>query len=86
MSDSIKESQVVLTVQAIRINPKLTVFKISQLYNVLRSTFRDRFDSKCVRRDNMPNSRKLNNIEEECILHYILEVIDQGYPSRFEDV
>jgi hypothetical protein len=76
ISDSIKESRIVLAVQAIRTNSKLTVFKVNQLYNVFRSILYNRFDGKYVRRDSISNSRKLNDIEKECILYYILKIIN----------
>jgi hypothetical protein len=86
MSDLITESRMVLAVQEIRKNLKLTVLNVCRIYDVPRITLRRRFDGKYVRRDSMSNSRKLSDIEEKCILHYIFELVDQRYPPRFEDV
>ena len=80
------ESRVILALEAIRTGSKLSIRAVAKIYNVPATTIRRRRDGYIVRRDNMPNSRKMVDLEESCIVRYILELDSQGFPPRISHV
>ena len=67
MGSSLNEGQLLLAIQALRKDPKLTPTTIARIYNVARTTLRERLGGKPARRDISTNSRKLTNSEESVI-------------------
>ena len=56
------------------------------MYNVPRSTLRDRRAGKPLRRDCQPNSKKLTELEEEVIVSYILDLDQRGFAPTYAAV
>lgn len=80
------ESDILLAIAAIRNNSRLSRRAAAAIYNINFSTLCRRMNGQQSRRDKMPNSRKMNDIEESCIVRYILELDSQGFPPRMADV
>ncbi|KAL9567396.1 hypothetical protein ACKAV7_008471 [Fusarium commune] len=82
MSQPSKEARVILALQALQNDPKLSFRRAAQIYEVDRNTLRNRKNGRQSRRDTMANSRKLSKLEEETILQYALDLDSRGLPCR----
>lgn len=80
------EAGIILALQALEKNPKLSYRKAASIYNVPRTTLRARRDGRTSRRDCTANSKNLTNSEEIAILKYILQLDSQGLPPRYVNV
>jgi hypothetical protein len=86
MSSTSKEARVILALEALQNNTKLSLKAIAKLYNVPASTLRDRHAGWPVRRDCMANSKNLTQSEEEAIVQYITELDTRAFPPRLHSV
>jgi hypothetical protein len=86
MESSSKERNLILVLQAMKNNPKLTINAVVKLYEVPRTTFRCRYVGIPSRCDIPANSRKLTPIEESVLLEKILDLDTRGFQTRFVDV
>ena len=86
MATSSRESQILLAIEAIERNPKLSRRRAAAIYNVPESSLRDRMNGRTSRRDCRPNSHKLIDIEEETILQYTLDLDARGFSPRLASV
>lgn len=86
MPRTINESQVILAVNALRTNPKLKINTIAKIYNIPRTTLRDRLAGKQSRREISANSRKISDIEEESIVRYVIDLDSRSFPPRISGV
>jgi len=82
MSSQNKESQLVLAIEAINQDPKLSPWSAAKIYNVSRATLYRRLQGITSRRDTMPNSRILTDLEESTIIEYILDLDARSFPPR----
>ena len=86
MPPTLKEARVILAVEAIQDNPKLSIRAAAKIYNVAERTIRRRLAGHLARRDITPNSKKLTQLEEEAIVQFIIELIARAFPPRLRDV
>ena len=86
MPPTLKEARVILAVEAIRNNAKLSIAAAAKTYDVASRTIRRRLASIPARRDTTPNSRKLTQSEEEAIVRYIVELVARAFPPRLRGV
>ena len=77
------EAGIILALQALEKNPKLSYRKAASIYNVSRTTLQARRDGRTSRRDCTANLKKLTNSEERAIVKYILQLDSQGLPPRY---
>lgn len=80
------ECQIILAIQALQCNEKLSRRKAAAIYNVSETTLRARINGRTLKRDCRPNSQKLKETEEEVIVQYILDLDRRGFPSRLADM
>ncbi|KAM5527654.1 transposase [Fusarium oxysporum f. sp. phaseoli] len=80
MSQPSKEARVILALQALQNDPKLSFRRAAQIYEVDRNTLRNRKNGRQSRRDTVANSRKLLKLEEETVLQYALDLDSRGLP------
>ncbi len=80
------EARVILALEAIRKDQKLSIRAAAKTYDVSDRTLRRRRDGHLARRDTSPKSRKLTKSEEEAIVQYILELGTRSFPPRLCDV
>ena len=86
MPPSSKEDQIILALQAIKKDPSLSLRAAAKIYSIDFTTLSRRRRGRQSRRDRMPNSRKLVDLEESTIVRYILELDSQGFPPRLSHV
>ena len=86
MSSASKEARVILGLQALRNDTKLSLRATAKLYNVPVSTLGYRRTSRAVRRDLPANSRKLTDLEEKTIVQYVIELYKRAFPIRLSSV
>jgi hypothetical protein len=68
MPPTLKESRIVLALEALQNDEKLSLRAAAKLYNVPVSTLSYRRAGRPIRRDLPANSRKLIDLEEEAIV------------------
>ena len=82
MPPILKEAKIILALEAIQNNNKLSLRAAAKLYEIPFSTVRDRHAGRPARRDLPANSRRLTDSEEKAIIQYILELDARSFPLR----
>ncbi len=83
------EAQVLLALQALQSDPKLSARAAGKIYDVDHKKLSRRRRGMQSRRDIAANSRKLTDLEESVIVQYILNLDSKGFPlclSSVEDI
>jgi hypothetical protein len=86
MSQSSNEARILLALLALQNNPNLKTRRAATIYRVNYRTLYRRQDGIQSRRDSIPNSRKLSDLEEQTIVQFILDLDSRGFPSRLRFV
>ncbi len=86
MAKSYNEADLILAIEAIKKDPKLSMRRVAAMYNVRRTTLQARVNGRASRYDIMPNSRTMTDLEEEVIVKYILDLDARAFPPRLADV
>ena len=81
-----KEERILLAISAINNKQITQIAKAARLYNVPRSTLRDRLRGTNYRKDTRANSHKLTQNEEESLVQWILSLDQRGAPARPSDI
>ena len=74
MASAQKEAQLLLAIQAIQNMPKLSIRRVAATYNVSHTTLRARLNGRQTRRDTIPKSQKLTELEEIAIVQRVIEL------------
>jgi hypothetical protein len=80
------EANINITLHALQENPELSLRRAAQIYNTSRFALRRRMKGKASRRNTMPNSRKLSDLEEQTIVQYVLDLDSRGFSPRLRGV
>ena len=80
------EARIYLAIEAIRITKKMNVNRASKLYNVPRTTLRDRIAGRAPLAERRNAAHQLTEDEEETIIRYVLDLDSRGFPPRIEGV
>ena len=75
-----------MAIEAIKRDKNLSVRVAAKTYDVPYTTLQNRMRGRCARHDTRPNSLKLDVLEENCILQYILDLDTRGIPLKLTDV
>src|SRR6478736_9461848 len=86
MSQPSNEARILLALQALQNNPKLSLRRAADIYEVSRFALHRRQNGIQSRGDSIPNSRRLSDLEEQIIVQFILDLDSQGFPSRLRFV
>jgi hypothetical protein len=86
MSQSSSDARILLALQALHNNPKLSIRRAASIYNVRYTTLRNRKNGMQSRCDSIPNSRRLSDLGEQIIVQFILDLDSRGFPSRLRFV
>ena len=86
MENSSIESRIILALEALKKDPKLSIQSLASIYKVSRTTLQHRLTGRQSRRDISANSKKLTPIEETVLLETILDLDTQGFQARLTDV
>ncbi|KAJ0131121.1 putative glucan endo-1,3-beta-glucosidase eglC, partial [Fusarium oxysporum f. sp. albedinis] len=86
MSQPLDEARILLALQALQNDPKLSLRRASNIYKVNYWKLRRRQNGIQSRRDCIPNSRKLSDLEEQIIVQFLLDLDSRGFPARLRFV
>jgi hypothetical protein len=86
MTQPSNEARILLALQALQNNPKLSIRRAASMYKVRYGTLRNRKNGMQSRCDSIPNSRSLSDLEEKIIVQFILDLDSRGFPSRLRFV
>ena len=81
-----KESRMVLALEALKKDPKLSVRKAATLYKIPKSSLRARRAGKQPRHEIPTNLRKLTNLEEKVLLKRVLNLSTQGFQPQLSNI
>jgi hypothetical protein len=80
------ESQVILALQALENDPKLSLRAAARIFSVDPMKLSCRRHGQQSRHDIPANSRKLTDLEEAVIVQYILDLDSKGFPPRLSSI
>ena len=80
------EAKVILALEALKNDPKLSLKAAARLYSVPYTTLHRRRGGQPARRDCPANSRKLTVLDEETIVQYVIELSERAFPPRLGGV
>jgi len=80
------EARVILALEAIRKDKKLSLRAVAKIFEVFDRTLYRRRDGHTLRRDTEPNLKNLTRSEETTIVQYILELCARSFPPRLSGV
>jgi hypothetical protein len=86
MPQSHIEANTLLALQALQNNPKLSTRRAANIYQFNEHRLRRRQQGFQSRRDTMPNSRSLSNLEEDTLLEFIIDLDSRGYPPQLSGI
>lgn len=76
------EGRLLLAIEALKKDPKLTENRAAKLYDVPRTTLQRRRAGRPSRRDINPPRQRLTNLEESAIIDYIIDLDTRAFPPR----
>ncbi len=74
-----KESRIILILEALKKDPKLSIRKATTLYEIPESSLRDRRTGKQLQCEIPTNLRKLTDLEEKVLLKRVLDLDIRGF-------
>jgi hypothetical protein len=80
------EARIILALEALKNNNYFSLRAAAKTYNVSLTTLHHQRDGRTARRDIVPNSKKLAELEEETIVQYIIELVTRSFPPRLSGV
>jgi hypothetical protein len=86
MSQSLDEARILLALQALRNNLKLSTRQAAKIYNVCYRTLQRRHNGIQSRCNWIPKSRKLTDLKEQIIFQFLLDLDSRGFPARLRFV
>ncbi|RYC79915.1 hypothetical protein BFJ63_vAg17202, partial [Fusarium oxysporum f. sp. narcissi] len=86
MSQSSNEAKIILALQALENDPKLSLRKAATIYQVDRFALRRRQSGIQSRRDTIQKTRRLSDQEEQIVVQFVLDLDSRGFPSRLSYV
>jgi len=86
MPSTSNEAKIILALQALEKDEKLSVRAVAKIYGVARKTLGRRRAGKPARRDSPANSRNLTDLEEQTIVQYVVELYTRAFPPRLGGV
>ena len=84
ISTQSQEARIVLALQAISKSKKLRIARIAKIYNIPRSTFRDRIKGITSKAETRNARHNLTQAQEDTLVQYIFDLDSRGFPPRIE--
>ena len=79
-----KEARINLAIQSIEQGQIKSIREAAKVYQIPRTTLRDRRNGMTARSDYVPNSKKLSKTEESVIVNYALDVDARGFQLNYD--
>ena len=86
MPQQSKEANIILAIQAMKKDPKLSCRLAASIYEVPATTFRRRINGKPPICDIRNGRHILTASEEDTLIRYIVDLDTRGFPPRIESV
>jgi hypothetical protein len=86
MPSSQNEANIILALQALQKNPKLSMRRAADIYHIKWTTLRNRKNGIQPRCNSIANLRKVSDLEEQTIVQYIIDLNTRGFSPRLCDV
>ncbi|RKL10758.1 hypothetical protein BFJ70_g16481 [Fusarium oxysporum] len=86
MSQSNKEANIILALQAYQNNPELGLHRAAEIFQASYGSLWRRTHGISSRYDIIPKSRKLSDLEEQAIIRFILDPDSRGFPPRLRGI
>ena len=86
MQSNNKEARILLAIETIQKNKKLSIRKAAKLYNLPYTTLNHRMNGFTPRVETRANCHNLTQLEEEVIIQYILDIDSRGFPPKLRMV
>src|SRR3569623_47960 len=86
MPKQYKEANLILAIQAMKNDPKLSRRLAASIYEVPEASLRRQMNGQHARCDIRNGMRKLTSAEEEALVRYIFDLDSRGFPPRYSDV
>jgi len=86
MPSTSNEAKIILALQALEKDKKLSVRATAKIYRVARKTLGRRRASKPTQRNIPANSRNLTDLKEQTIVQYIVELYTRAFPPRLDSM
>ena len=81
-----QEARIILAIKAIRLSEKLSQRSVARIYKVPRKTLSNRMAGQTYRPESKANCYKLEDLEEETLIRYILDLDSRGFAPRLASV
>jgi hypothetical protein len=79
MEPPTKESRIVLALEALKKDPKLSVRRAATIYEIPRTSLQNRRAGKQPQYELPPSLRKLTDLEEKVLLKRVLDLNTRGF-------
>src|SRR6266496_2095243 len=86
MESSSKESRLLLAIQAIEKDPKLSIRKATHIYNAPRGTLQHHIHNQHARRNILPNFRKLTPFKKDILLKRIFNLDNRRFSPNYTNI
>ncbi|KFZ20689.1 hypothetical protein V502_03065 [Pseudogymnoascus sp. VKM F-4520 (FW-2644)] len=81
-----KESQIIMAIEAIQRDQKLSRWKAATIYNVPKATLCHRMNGRVAKQESRHAAYRLTITEEEAVVQYILDLDTQGFAPQHAGV
>ncbi|APA09357.1 hypothetical protein sscle_05g041270 [Sclerotinia sclerotiorum 1980 UF-70] len=86
MESNNQEGRILLAIEAINKDQKLSIRKAAKLYNIPRTKIQRRMDGTTPRIESRANSHNLTKLEEEVLIQYIIDMDERGFAPKLNGV
>ena len=86
MASQSKDARIILAIEAIRKDPKISRHRAAKIYQVSETTLRARMQGRTPAPEKRNARHNLTSSEEETIVRYIIDLDSRGFPPRIDGV
>jgi hypothetical protein len=86
MSGPAKEARVLMAINALQSNKKLSVYRAARIYDVPTTTLCNRIAGTTPMTERESKNRLLNKLEEEVLVQHVVDLDNWGFSPRLKDI